>query len=257
MRWVPLSGVLLLYVASLHAQSPVDSLRNHYIEEYSDKFFVWPALKQRSLSFKMGDRKGKEDKVQFNPNTMVSLGFGVYLFEAVFEFTAAIPVNEKSKHIFGESSARDIQANIITKKWGADVFYQKYSGFYIDDPRNEPPAGIPFPQRSDVKTRNYGFSGIYIFNNRKFSLRSAYNYAERQRQGNGSLLLIGAINTFKVTADSALLSIEPQTDFGAGSDFKSLQVTTISAGPGYTYTVTRNKFFINGAIGIAPAHNWV
>jgi len=236
---------------------PADSLRAYYIQEYPDRFFIWPVLKQRSLTFDIQDKEEKERKIEFLPNNRFTLGAGFYLFELGFEVTFAIPLAESSKTIYGESEARDLQLNILAKKWGADVYYQKYSGFYIKDSDNPVPPGMPYPQRADLVSRNYGASGVYIFNHRKFSLRSSFTYADRQLKSKGSVLLYATINSFKLTADSALLETPVQNSLGDGSGFRALRYTTVSVAPGYSYNLVWRKFFLNGTVAIGPAHHWI
>ncbi|QOI97437.1 MAG: DUF4421 family protein [Flammeovirgaceae bacterium] len=236
---------------------PADSLRAYYIQEYPDHFFIWPVLKQRSLTFDIQDKQENKRKVEFIPNNKFTLGAGFYVFDLGFEVTFAIPLAENSKSIYGESTGRDLQLNILSKKWGADIYYQKYNGFYINDSDNPVPKGQPYPQRSDLVTRNFGASGVYIFNHRKFSLRSSFTYAERQLRSKGSWLLYGTINSFKVTADSALLDPAVQDVVGTGSGFRSLRYTTVSVAPGYSYNLVWRKFFLNATVALGPAHHWI
>ncbi|MDL5048830.1 hypothetical protein QQ054_22720 [Oscillatoria amoena NRMC-F 0135] len=113
--------VLLLVVTNGYCgftQQP-DSLRSYYIQEYPDHFFVWPVLKQRSLTFYVQDKDEAERTVEFVPNNRFTLGAGFYVFELGFELTFAIPLNENSKSLYGETSARDLQLNILSKKMGS------------------------------------------------------------------------------------------------------------------------------------------
>jgi hypothetical protein len=253
MRWKFLIGFLFLS-AALSAQDKVDSLRTFYIQEFPDKFSVWPVLKYRTLTFDVS-KKNDHYSVLFKPNNNASIGFGFYLFEVVFELTFAIPINERQQHIFGESDVRDLQMNILTKSWGIDLYRQRYSGFYRDDERLKGP--INGPSRADIDSRNFGVSGFYAFNHRKFSLRSSYNYAERQLRSKGSFIIYGTINSFRTQADSSLLTQAARNHIGAGADVEDLTCTTLSVAPGYSYNFVTNKFFLNGTLTLGPAHHWV
>jgi hypothetical protein len=233
-----------------------DSVRRYYIKQFPEYFFVYPVLKQRSLHFELA-RKNRSSVLTYKPNNTYNLGLGVYLFELGLEFSFAIPLQEKSLARFGESKARDIQLNILSKRWGVDVFNQRYSGFYIVDNENEPLANEPFPQRPDISTRNFGFTGHYVFNNQKFSFRSAYNFAERQLYSRGSFLLFGTLNTFRVAADSSIVNESREPSFGDHVDFTRLRYTTFSIAPGYTFNLTYNNFFINTTLALGPAHHWI
>lgn len=254
MRWIFLA-IILVSGYTISAQRAVDSLRAFYIQEYPNNFFIWPVVKYRSLTFAVRDKSNENDRVVFKPNNTASVGFGFYLFEVGFELTFAAPVNERQQQIFGETKARDLQLNILTKSWGADVYFQKYSGFYKDDLRVK--GSIEGENRPDISTRNFGISGVYVFNHQKFSLRSAYNYAERQLKKKGSIILYGTINSFKAEADSAMLSTAAQIGLGDGSDFEDIRCTTLSVAPGYSYNYILKKFFVNGTLTVGPAHHWV
>jgi hypothetical protein len=233
-----------------------DSVRRYYIKQFPDYFFLYPVLKQRSLNFELS-KKGRTSILTYKPNNTYNLGLGVYLFEVGLELAFAIPLGDRSLERFGESKARDIQLNLLSKRWGIDAFYQRYSGFYVVDNENEPLASEPFPQRQDIKTKNFGITGHYVFNNQKFSFRSAYNYSERQLYSKGSFLLFAALNTFRVAADSSIVNDNRQVDFGSDVDFTRLRYTTFSIAPGYTFNLTYNHFFLNTTLALGPAHHWI
>ncbi len=256
MRWIFLVA-FILFAQTATSQQTVDSLRANYIQEFPDYFFIWPVLKYRSLSFEVRDRNNDNNRISFRPNNTSSFGLGFYLFEVGFEVTFAVPLGEQQKQIFGESKARDLQINVLTRSWGVDLYHQKYSGFYKDDVSVKIPKATPYPQRPDIETRNFGISGFYVFNHQKFSLRSSFNYAERQLRRKGSFMLYGTINSFKTEADSAILSAAARSDFGNGADFEDLRYTTLSVAPGYSYNFILKKFFVNGTLTVGPAHHWV
>ena len=233
-----------------------DSVRRYYIKQFPEHFFVYPVLKQRSLHFELAKRD-RSASLTYKPNSTYNLGLGVYLFELGLEFSYAIPLKEKSLERFGESKARDVQLHVLSKRWGADIFYQRYKGFYIVDKENEPLAAEPFPQRPDINTKSFGITTHYVFNNQKFSFRSAYNFAERQLYSKGSLLLFGALNTFRVRADSSVVNDNRQSDFGDHVAFTRLRYTSFAIAPGYTFSITYNNFFLNTTLAVGPAHHWI
>jgi hypothetical protein len=252
---VALIFLALVSGVSGFSQSHPDSLNNNeYIQRYPHHFFLWPVLKQRALRFDVKNTNTK-DEIQFEPNNSYSLGFGAYIFDLSFEVTFAIPINEKSKKIYGESKARDLQINTLSRKWGADLYWQKYQGFYYDDGEFRP-DDVPYPQRSDITTRNFGFTGLYVFNDTKYSLRSAFNFSERQVKSGGSWLVSGTVNSFKLSADSAVIGPSHRDDFGPGSAFEELRYTTLSIAPGYAYNFIYRNFFASSALMLGPAHNW-
>jgi hypothetical protein len=233
-----------------------DSIRDMNIIRFPDHFFIYPVIKQRSLNFELEKTDGS-DLLTFKPNNSFSFGVGFYLFEVGAEIAFAVPLNEQSKEIYGESEARDIQLNLLGKRWGMDIFYQKYSGFYVTDKGNEPAAGDPYPQRPDIDSRNLGVTGHYVFNRNRFSFRAIYNFSERQLYSKGSFLLFSTVNSFRFSADRSILTPEQEVIFGEDVSFKNLRYTTFSIAPGYTYSLIFKNFFLNGALSIGPAHHWI
>lgn len=239
---------------NVFSQEKVDSLQNDFIQRYPDYFFLWPVLKQKRLSFDVANKKDNES-VEFKPNNSYTVGLGAYVFDLALEVTFAIPINEKDKETFGESRARDLQINALSRNWGGDLYYQKYTGFYSDD-GSFYPEDKPYPQRADITSKNFGLTGVYIFNDEKFSVRSAFNFSERQLKSGGSWLITGTVNSFKLNADSAVVSADYRSSIGQGSDFEELRYTTFSVAPGYAYNFIYKKFFLSGALMLGPAHNW-
>lgn len=256
-----MTGRLVLFIFSIlsiaaSAQESFDSLRSIYVQEFPERFSVWPVLKQRNLYFSLRDEQRTTERIRYATNNSFTFGFGAYLFDLVLEATFAIPLSEQSKEIYGESDARDLQINMLAKKFTADVYYQKYKGFYIDDKSLEIPAGTPYPQRPDINTRNTGVGGIYVLNNRRFSLRSAFNYTDRQLRSMGSVLIGGSLNLLKVSADTAIVSTRPPGD-PTGSGFVLVNNTTLALSAGYTHTVVYKDFFLNGTLAAGPGNHWI
>lgn len=239
----------------VNAQEHPDSVRGRYVQEFKDHFFLWPVLKQRSLNFEV--RSSQQNKnVVFQPNTSFALGVGAYVFDLAIEVAYAIPINEKSSYLYGTSKARDLQVNALAKRWGADLYYQKYAGFYESSGDSDRKTK-PFPQRADISTRNVGVAGLYVFNPWKYSMKSAFTFAERQLKSGGSVIIAGTLNGFKLQADSAVLDTVYLKQFGKSDRFQDLRYTTLSFAPGYAYNFIFRDFFLSGALTLGPAHNWI
>jgi hypothetical protein len=249
--------LLLTLPFGVQSQSESDSLRSYYIQEFPDKFSVWPVLKQRDLYFTLRSRDRQKSRINYSPNNNFTFGVGAYLFDVLLEATFAIPLSEQKQSKYGESSATDLQANVLSKKFLADVYYQKYSGFYIDDKSVTIPPNAPYPQRPDITLRNSGLGGAYVLNNRKFSLRSAFNYIDRQLHSNGSVLIGGSLNTYSLSADSAVISTRPDGDLGKGTGFREITSTTFAISAGYSYTFIYRNYFINGTVATGPGRHWI
>lgn len=233
-----------------------DSVRRYFIKGFPDKFFVYPVLKRRSLSFDLV-RKDPDASLTYKPNNKFSFGMGMYIFELGIELAFAIPLREQSIERFGESRSRDIGLNILAKRWGVDAFSQNYQGFYVTDANNRPASGEPYPQRRDIRTKNFGFTTYYLFNHQRFSLRSSFNYSERQLISKGSFILLGGLYTFRVSSDSSIVMENQQPFFGPEVDFTRLRYTTFGIAPGYSINLIYKHFFLHTTLAIGPAHHWI
>jgi hypothetical protein len=255
-------GLLLAYgisIGHLAAQNKVlDSLsRTSYVERFTRHFFIWPVLKQRNVSFSI-QNSDQSQKLTFKPNVSYHAGMGFYIFGVGMQLVFALPASSASDQVYGHSSAFDLQANILGQHWGVDLFTQNYKGYYAEDKNIPLNSDAPRPQRKDITTWNNGFNGIYFFNKRRYSLRSTYNYYERQLKSAGSIITSVNANTFSLRADSVLLNPYYESVFGKGANVQRLDFTTFSIAPGYAYTfVVRKTFFIGCAVAYGPSLNWL
>lgn len=236
---------------------PIDSTRHQFIKQYPDHLFIWPLIRQRTLSFSVEKRNADGEAVQFEPNSTVSMGIGLYVFEVGAELSLSVPLDEKSQSRFGSSDVRDLQGHLVGINWSLDGFAQRYSSFYLANPLVVIQNNQPYPIRPDFELRNFGASGIYAFNRTRFSLRSAYNFAERQLKSGGSVMLAGTLNSVQLGSDSVVLSTASQSRLRVNNTFSHLRYTTLSAAPGYSYNLIYRNWFINFTLSVGPAHHWV
>src|SRR5258706_150166 len=127
-----LVSVFILFPFLISA-APADSLRERYIKRFPDYFFIWPVVKQRSTSFDIENLPNKTEKLSYKPNGNYGLGVGMYIFEIGFEVTFSIQPKASTQYLYGHSKVSDLQANILGKNWGVDLFTQNYNGFYRTD----------------------------------------------------------------------------------------------------------------------------
>jgi hypothetical protein len=225
-----------------------------YIKSYRDKFFVWPVTKQRQLSFRLQDADPGGKSLEFKPNSTSGLGFGVYLFDLGLEFVFPLPVADDRTNVFGSTRSTDLQLNVLSRRWGGDVVYQRYKGFYLANPDPPVPSGSPYPQRPDIVSENLGINGVYVFNAKRFSLRSSFTFADRQLKSSGGFLLSGSFNLYEIDGDSAILNPAYSALLGQQSSFTSLDYRTYAVAPGYAHNfIIRKNFFVSLLLALGPA----
>jgi len=234
-----------------------DSLRNDYIQSYSHYFFLGPLIKKNDLDFDLVSADDVTKSYTFKANHSVSAGININLFDVNLGIVFGIPLNVESEQLYGKSDVQDLQLTAIGRQWFADVYFQRYNGFYLQDPELDVPKGQPFPQRPDLTTGNAGMSFTYIFNHEKFSLRAPYLFSERQKVGKGSFLVSYVLSSFTMQADSALIPSSRWMDWGDGAEVNQLRFTSLGFAPGYSHTFVANNFFLNLTLALGPAHYWV
>lgn len=255
-----LISALILIAAPLAAQTDsAEVIRERYIQEFPDRFYLKPIVTVRNLDLKVEDRKSGLKPITYEPTTNTYLGVGVYMFNLGIEVSFRLPPSDKEIERYGETSAFDFQTNIYTKRWGADVAYQNYEGFYVKNPdahflewRND----SPFPQRSDLEVTSFQLNGFYIFNNKEFSYRSSFMQADKQLKSSGSLLLGAMFGVFKFQADSTLVPNALEQGAFADDLVKAGKFTTLGVLPGYTHNFIIKDFYLNLSLSAGPANIW-
>lgn len=254
-----LFGLALIVVTSQVAwgqQSAPDTARVTNVKRYPDHLFIWPVIKQRSLNFEVQKRNDDKDFLSFKPNSTVSMGVGLYVFEVGVELALAVPIDEKSRAQYGTSDVHDLQGQIVGRGLALDFFTQRYSGFYLSNPSSIR-KNDPYPQRPDLTLKNTGVSGLYVFNRKKMSLKSAFNFAERQLRSGGSWVLAGTFNSVRLFSDSTLVGPALQRRLKLDKTFDDIHYTTLSLAPGYAYNLIYKNWFVNLTLSVGPAHHWV
>ncbi len=249
--------ICIVFVGMTCFANEKDSIRGDFVESYSSYFFLGPLLKKNNLEFDILSATDAGKRYTFKANHTFSLGFNVNLFDVNLGIAFAVPLNTKSEMLFGSSDVSDLQLTAISKRWFADVYYQRYNGFYIQSPDVVIPTGQPFPQRPDLVTSNLGMSFAYIFNNNKFSLKAPYLFSERQKVSKGSFLLSYVLSSFTMEADSALIPSAQWIEWGDGASVNEVRFTSLGLAPGYGHTFVTRKFFLNLTLVLGPAHYWV
>ena len=249
--------ILFLIVPLTCSAVEKDSTRVKYIQSYSQYFFLGPLIKKNNLDFDIISADDEKKSYTFKANHAYSIGVNLNLFDVNLGIVFSVPIDTKSEQIYGESDVTDLQLTAIGRQWFADVYYQKYNGFYIQSPDVVVPQGQPFPQRPDLITRNLGMSFAYVFKNDKFSLRAPYLFSERQKVSKGSLLFSYVLSSFAMEADSSLIPSTKWTEWGPGAEVNQVRFTSLGIAPGYSHTVVAYKFFLNMTLIFGPAHYWV
>ncbi|HMQ00192.1 MAG TPA: DUF4421 family protein, partial [Cyclobacteriaceae bacterium] len=246
---------LLIFCYTTEANDRTDST---YIRKFTDHFAIAGIIKEKRFDFTLRSRTGAGNfRRDFRPNNAYSAGIGLFLFDVNVELTAGIPFSERNTERYGITDTRDLQMNIITHKIGVELYHQRYNGFYVVDPAVSIAPGDPYLQRSDLSSRNTGYSMVYVFNPTKYSLPATYTYAEQQLRSQGSFLIQSSLSSWSIGADTALVGRDVRASFGTGASLINANFTSLDLGPGYAYNFIYRGFFLNLSLFLAPSHTWL
>lgn len=169
-----------------------------YIRPYEHNFSVRTYLAINFLS--MEQQTGTEEYKKFMPNNPPNIGLGFSMNNTIVNVSYGQGFNFMRDKEKGRTKALDLQIHNYGKKFTFDVFIQRYRGFYAEDESGNVLALYP-----DLKIRQYGAYGQYIFNNKKFSYRAAFNQNEKQLKSAGSFLIGGGVYFSKIESDSSFV----------------------------------------------------
>lgn len=203
-----------------------------YIQPYSHELSIKPHVYRKftSLTHEIDDN----NEITYIPNSPVSMGLGVtyknYSLSGGYGFGF---MRDKDK---GKTKVLDFQYHYYGRKFIADIFFQQYKGFYTEDEKNDVVSIYP-----DIKVIQYGVFGQYVFNNKKFSYRAAFNQSEKQLKSAGSWQLGGGIYYNEIRSDSTLQL----------NEYNRIRNYQFSVSGGYVYNwIIKKKFYVSGGISV-------
>ncbi|RKS18428.1 uncharacterized protein DUF4421 [Flavobacterium endophyticum] len=202
-----------------------------YIKPYEHKFSVRTYLAKNFLS--MEQQTGTEESKRFMPNNPPNIGLGFSLNNTIVNVSYGQGFNFMREKDKGKTKAFDLQIHNYGKKFIIDVFIQKYRGFYTADD-----DGNNIELYPDLKIQQYGAYGQYVFNNKKFSYKAAFNQSEKQLKSAGSFLIGGGVYFTKIESDSSFVHKEKN----------SLRNFQFGVSGGYAYLwAINNKWFASAS----------
>ncbi len=262
--WLLLQGVGMYSVQaaekSMRLTDPSDTLSNEFIRSYPDRFYIRPFITSRSLRMSLLDSSPNRNRLKYRPNNRPYAGVSVYLFDLGVSLSLRLPetITDNAQR-FGETKIFDIQANIYAKRIGADLIYQKYEGFYVNNPKDfiqQWNQNNPFPQRRDLALSTLFTNVFYIFNHKRFSFRSAFNQADRQMKSKGSFFLTESFSRIHISSDSSLVPPEASDEFTPIQGFNGGDFYTLAIMPGYAHNFIMKKVYINASVALGLGNQW-
>lgn len=192
--------------------------------------------------------RGEDEGVRYSPNEAVDLSILLMIKNFGMQYCGRLNSTAKDEDTYGRTDYMDVHAFGYLYNVAIDIVFQKYKGFYMDDPGSHLGSwnsGDPYPQRRDLQVTTMGLNYYYIFSPGDFSFRAAFNQTQRQRRSAGSFIFLISPFSYKVESDSSLIPAGEDTLYGRDAGFFRGSYTTLSFAPGFFYTfIVHSDFFI-------------
>lgn len=203
-----------------------------YIADYKQKLILSTFVAREFINMSV---ETPEQDVIYMPNNPVELGLGFSWKNSMLSFAYGYGFDFMRSKKRGKTESLDLQFHHYNRKFAFDFFLQQYNGFYME----EESQNDYFELCPDLRMKQYGITGQYVFNNRRFSYRAAFAHNEKQLRSAGSILLgVGAYFS-DIRSDSSFMY----------NDKNSLRNFQLGVSAGYTYTWVINRhWFVNGSV---------
>ena len=233
-------------------QNPMDLFKSDidtsYIRTFPNALTLKGFVNGKILYLDIEDQKD-DYELNYVPNGNNSLGFGFNYKWLGFSLGFKM-VDENDKSIYGETGYFDFQTNFILRKGFINVYFQEYTGFYLENSAamiQDWPSTGEYLIRPDIGLFSSGIDYTHVVNPEKFSYIAAFSQTEVQRKSAGSLILGGSVNYHRVSADSSFI---PENliyeDAFDDNQVKGVRGITTNARFGYAHTlVALERFFIS------------
>ena len=219
-----------------------------YVADYTDLLTGRIFLLFQNASVLINPADNKISKIVYRPN--INLRIGIAGFWKWFGLGLSIdnPFYKTDQTAYGKTSTLDLRVNAFGREVAAELFLQNYKGFYIVSP--ERPDGTHYILQ-DMRIFSLGFSGYWIYNSERFSIRAAFIQNERQKKSAGSFVVRPSFLYYLISSDQGIIPPEIVNEFGippanlvSRGEFYSLGLA-----PGYIYTLVFMKnFYVTAAV---------
>jgi hypothetical protein len=242
-------GFLLILVAAFCAVQPsraqsqvqVSPPKIHYDTNYVESYRGYLMPRFHITRKTTGIRYHNAEKgysLRYQPNKTFNIGVGMtYKFLTLKIGIGVLPPYESR----GKTRDLDLQFNSYGKRLATDVILQFYKGFYLPAQTSGMPAQ-EFYVRPDLAVSALGGTVQYVFNNRKFSYRAAFQQTELQKKSAGTILVGMELFMGRFRADSTIVPSAIQRVESDG--LRKMRFIEFGPNVGYAYTWVLNKFFL-------------
>lgn len=219
-----------------------------YIEEFNTKFIIQPFTAGKNQRISIRDKDRENDIINYKPNLNQSIGI-VASYKGI-RLTLSLKFPENNEDKYGKTKFTLLQLNMKGRKYGINLYYQDYRGFYLSNPDKFDTtyfAGASFPERPDIKYTSFGFYTYYSFS-KKFSVKAAFQQSERQVKSAGSFMIMLSDRLDRIYTEEDIIPNSHKNDYRDLATFKRGGFNTLLLQPGYGYTFVHDRFYFTPVV---------
>lgn len=228
-----------------------------YYKDVSDQLLVKVFTSASFLKLGITNIEQKKN-IQLEPTGNVNLG-GAFNYKWLgLGATIGLPSNQAEVDKKGKTTRLDLMLNVYNKRFLIDAYYQNYKGYHLNNAASVANwKSDTLPQFNDLKMNAFIVSGLYIFNYKKFSIKSAFTKNAIQLKSAGSLLAgvfynLDAADNPNGFLDHDSISFELKKQF----PFASYTSSSYGASIGYSYNFVFSKhWYANATLSIGVGVN--
>ncbi|PBQ30789.1 hypothetical protein CNR22_03025 [Sphingobacteriaceae bacterium] len=227
-------------------------LDTSYIKSNKRKLTITVPIAKKYYGFNFIDLEQKK-ALKFSPNNYYHLGFNFSNIIVTFGFYPGIKFGAKEGK--GKTTSRDYQVTFIGRKVITDVNYQRYRGFYLFNTKDYEVNVLDADNvviRPDINVFSFGVNTMFIFNDKKYSLRGAFSFTDVQRKSAGSFMA-GLYHSYTLIT-SGKSPLIPQALDSVFSPklyaINKISLITVGLSAGYGYTFVYKKIILSSAVNV-------
>lgn len=192
----------------------------------------------------------EKHRIEYNTATATRLGLSFDYRWLAFELFTHLPYNQNNRE--GSTKNSGIYGRINKSRFWANVIYQRFSGFYWNNPdllSREAAGG--FPKRADIVNRLFQANAYYVFRPDKFSNMAAQGENEWQLKSGGSFFAGVGFYSNIFSADTSIIPGPERVYFPEHQYAREIIARSYVLSGGYAHTfVVRKKIY--AALYLAP-----
>lgn len=252
--------VIFLIAETSFAGNPIDTT---FIKSFKQNYVFQADIYNKKLSFSINPKSQfdsiKSRIIKYNPNVDNYFGISLSYKGWGLGLSVKLPNSRLSDSIYGKTNFSDYKFSLHKRKFGGTAFLKYYQGFYLSNPGLFDTAFIDgvVPHRSDLVYGTVGFNAYYLFNNKRFSMKSLFSQNERQKKTAATFLIQSDFHFSFIESDSSLIPSSDEKYYIAMKGFQDMYMYSASMMAGYAHNnIISDYYYICPMFSVGPGYQY-